>query len=270
MGEDSRQCNYTSESIETLLELGGHLGAAKIAQHFLRLFGYEVVPFPPTDWIRTRDSLWRVLDKLEIDCVFDVGANAGDYGNLLRAIGYKGWIVSFEPVQATFSKLAARAAARPPWKVYQLALGATNGQAEINLGQSDDLTSFLTPTEPTENLPHNKAIGKETVEVRRLDSIFEDCMEGIEAKRLYLKMDTQGFDLEVLRGADGVIGKFVGAQTELSFVPLYEGMPGHLDALKEFETRGFSVVDFVPVTRVAGGLLMMEMDSILARAIVPE
>jgi FkbM family methyltransferase len=207
-----------------------------------------------------------VLDKLSINCVFDVGANAGDYGNLLRAIGYKGWIVSFEPVQATFSKLAQRAAARPPWKVYQLALGSTNGQAEINLGQSDYLTSFLTPTEPTKN----KAIGRETVEVRRLDSIFEDCMAGIDAKRLYLKMDTQGFDLEVLRGSDGVLDQFVGAQTELSFVPLYEGMPGHLEALKEFESRGFSVVDFVPVTRVAGGLLMMEMDSILARAVEPK
>ena len=64
--------------------------------------------------------------------------------------------------------------------------------------------------------------------------------------------------------------KFIGAQTELSFVPLYEGMPGHLEALKEFESRGFSVVDFVPVTRVAGGLLMMEMDSILARSVEPE
>ena len=95
-------------------------------------------------------------------------------------------------------------------------------------------------------------------------------MAGIDAKHLYLKMDTQGFDLEVLKGSDGVLDKFVGAQTELSFVPLYEGMPGHLEALKEFESRGFSVVDFVPVTRVAGGLLMMEMDSILARAIVPE
>jgi FkbM family methyltransferase len=246
------------------------LGIVKIGQHLLRLLGYEVVPYPPTDWIRTRDTLRRVLDKLSINCVFDVGANAGDYGNLLRAIGYKGWIVSFEPVQATFSKLAQRAAARPPWKVYQLALGSTNGQAEINLGQSDYLTSFLTPTEPTKNLPQNKAIGRETVEVRRLDSIFEDCMAGIDAKRLYLKMDTQGFDLEVLRGSDGVLDQFVGAQTELSFVPLYEGMPGHLEALKEFESRGFSVVDFVPVTRVAGGLLMMEMDSILARAVEPK
>ena len=221
--------------------------------------------YPPTDWVRIRDSLTRVLDKLSIDCVLDVGANQGDYGDLLRDIGYKGWIVSFEPVRATFEKLAKRAAARPPWRVFQYALGTTNGQAEMNIAQGDDLNSFLTPIGPSETLPQNRTIGREIVEVRRLDSIFEACMEGIDARNLYLKLDTQGFDLEVLRGADGVIDKFSGAQTEISFVPIYEGMPGYRESLKEFESRGFCVVDFVPVTRMAGNLLMVEMDCILAR-----
>jgi hypothetical protein len=115
----------------------------------------------------------------------------------------------------------------------------------------------------------NRAIGKETVEIRRLDSIFEQCMAGIGARRIYLKLDTQGFDLEVLRGADGILGSVLGAQTELSFVPIYQGMPGYMESLREFEKRGFSVVDFVPVTRVSGDLLMMEMDCVLARCSGP-
>lgn len=238
--------------------------AVKLIQRGLRFLGYEVVPYPPTDWVRTRDTLRKVLNKLSIDCVFDVGANHGQYGDLLRDIGYKGWIVSFEPVRACFQDLSKRAAARPPWRVFQYALSSENGQAQINVYEIDSGNSFLAPS-LREIHPDHRVVGRETVEVRRLDSIFDECMDGILSQRLYLKIDTQGFDLEVLRGADGVISNFLGAQTEVCFIPIYDGMPKYIESLKEFERRGFSVVDFVPVSRVAGDLLMLEMDCILAR-----
>ncbi len=243
--------------------------AVELANGCLHSLGYELVPYPPSDWARSREVLERVLGKLAIDCVFDVGANRGQYGDQLREIGYKGWILSFEPARALFDDLSRRAARRPPWRVFPYALGSENGQAEINVGESSFLTSFLVPLGPSKTLPMNRAIGKETVEIRRLDSIFEQCMEGIGARRIYLKLDTQGFDLEVLRGAEGILGSVLGAQTELSFVPIYHEMPGYMESLREFENRGFSVVDFVPVTRVSGDLLMMEMDCILARGSGP-
>jgi hypothetical protein len=101
--------------------------------------------------------------------------------------------------------------------------------------------------------------------IRRLDAVFDECMAGIPARRLYLKIDTQGFDLEVLRGADGVLANFQGAQTEVSFVPIYHQMPKYFESLRELESRGFSVVDFMPVLRANKGPLMMEMDCIMAR-----
>ena len=242
--------------------------AKRLVQRCVRSLGYDIVPFPPSDYVRSRDSVRRVLDKLSIDCVVDVGANHGQYGSWLRDIGYKGWIVSFEPVRAPFEDLERCAAARPPWRAFQYALGSENGQAEINVNVHDVLTSFLLPI-VTETLPWSKVAGRETVEVRRLDSILDESLGGIPSPRLYLKLDTQGFDLEALRGADGVLANFLAAQTEISFVPLYEGMPNWIDSLKEFQSRGFSVVDFMPVTRVAGDLLMMEMDCILARDFKP-
>lgn len=238
----------------------------KLLQETLRRFGYEVVPHPPSDWVRSRDTLRKVLNGLSIDCVIDVGANHGQYGDLLRDIGYKGWIVSFEPVRAPFEDLLKRAAARPPWRVFQYALGSQNGHAEINVSESDDLTSFLTPLGPTKTLPGNRVAGRETVEVRRLDSIFDECMAGIAAHRLYLKLDTQGFDLEVLRGADGVLANIMGVQAEVSFIPIYQDMPEFSESLKALECAGFSVVDFMPVATAADGLVAMEMDCILARA----
>jgi FkbM family methyltransferase len=206
-----------------------------------------------------------VLDKLSIDCIIDVGANRGQYGRQLRDIGYRGWIVSFEPVAAHFETLSRIAAENPPWRTFRYALGSENGQAEINVNEDDVLTSFLTPTGCSDSHPRNRTIRREVVEVRRLDSIFEECTKGIAARRRYLKLDTQGFDVEALRGADGVLDNFAAAQTEVSFIPIYQAMPNYSDSLTEFHARGFDVVDFMPVVRTADGLCMMEMDCILAR-----
>jgi FkbM family methyltransferase len=233
-----------------------------------RSLGFEIVPHPPKDHVRARDSICKVLNKLSIDCVIDVGGNHGQYGEWLRDIGYTGWIVSFEPVRAPFEDLSRRAAALPPWRVFQYALGSENGQAEINLNVQDTMSSFLTPV-ATEALPWSRVASRETVEIRRLDSIWDECLAGIPSRHLYLKLDTQGFDLEVLRGADGILANFLAAQTEVSFVPLYDGMPNRIDSLKEFQNRGFGVVDFMPVLRMVDDLRMMEMDCILARSSEP-
>jgi FkbM family methyltransferase len=237
----------------------------KFLQRRLRSIGFEVVPYPPSDWVRSRDSLQRLLDKLAIDCVFDVGANRGQFGDQLRDIGYRGAILSFEPVEAHFQVLSEHAAARPPWKAFKYALGSQNGRAEINLNEDDVLTSFLPSNKPTSTHPRNRVVAKETVDVRRLDSVFHEVVAGIHSTRLYLKLDTQGFDLEALRGAEGVLGHFLGAQSEISFIPIYQGMPTSLETIREFQNRDFDVVDFMPVTRASDGLLMMEMDCIFAR-----
>jgi len=237
----------------------------KSVQRGLHSLGYEVVPYPPNDWVRQRDSLRHILHKLSIDCVIDVGANCGQYGEQLRDIGYTGWIVSFEPVKAHFEELSKQARSRPPWKAFRYALGANNGTAEININADSVLSSFLPSRGPTATLPRNSVVSKELVEVRRLDSVFEECMSGIPATRFYLKLDTQGFDLEVLRGCEAILHKIAGVQTEVSFIPIYDGMPGYAESLRAFQQEGFEVVDFMPVTRTADGLLMLEMDCLLAR-----
>jgi len=237
----------------------------KLAQNFIHSLGYQIIPYPTNGYARSRDTMRMVLDGLSIDCVIDVGGNHGQFGDWLRDIGYKGWIVSFQPVRAPFEDLRKRAAARPPWRVFQYALGTKAGQAEINVNDHDGLTSFLTPLVTT-TLPFSRVARSETVEVRRLDSVFDECLAGIDLPRLYLKLDTQGFDLEVLRGAEGVLKDILAAQTEVSFVPLYEGMPDWMESLKEFQRFGFGVVDFMPVLRVNGSLMIMEMDCILTRS----
>lgn len=170
-------------------------------QSFLRPNPCQVVPYTQTNWLRSRHSRQRLLPRLLIDCVFDVGAGHGEFGDQLRDIGYRGIILSFEPLRGNFEALSERAATRPPWKAFPYVLGAQNGRAEMTIDHEA-----------------SNPFANETVEVRRLDSIFNECMAGIDSQRLYLKLDTPGLDLEALRGADGVLEKFLGVHSVGGFI----------------------------------------------------
>ena len=177
------------------------MGLVGFVQNFLRPNPCQVVPYTQTNWLRSRHSRQRLLPKLLIDCVFDVGAGQGGFGDQLRDTGYQGIILSFEPLRANFQALSERATARPPWKAFPYLLGAQNGRAEMTIDRET-----------------SNPFAKETVEVRRLDSIFDECMTGIDSRRLYLKLDTPGLDLEALRGADGVLENFLGVHSVGGFV----------------------------------------------------
>ncbi len=235
-------------------------------QSVLRSFGFQVVRSPIPNYARTRDVLQRVFKCHSINCVLDVGANTGQYGTLLRAIGYKGWIISFEPVRSTYEVLARTASKDARWRVFQYALGATSGQFEINLMADSSCTSFLDPApEAWGVLPQICIQGKETVEVHRLEEILGECIKGIPAPRVYLKLDTQGVDVEVLKGAIEILPQVLSLQSEVAFRPTYRGMKSYAESIAEFNKWGFYVVDFIPVVRDMDRLCMIEMDCVMAR-----
>ena len=239
-----------------------------------RLAGYKLVSVLNTDWlrwIRVRSVLRDVLTKLSINCVLDVGANKGQYGETLRGIGYKGWILSFEPIRANFDILERAAKRNGPWRVFPYALGSTNGQLAINVTELSVFSSFLTPREDSQlRFPRNRVERTEEVAVWRLEDVLRTCISGIPAPRIYLKMDTQGFDLEVLKGAERVMSEILALQTEVSFRTIYEGMPTFAESMKECLARGFEVVDFLPVTADAEKLRAVEMDCVMARRKPPQ
>lgn len=217
-------------------------------------------------WLRSRSALKEILERLSINCVLDVGANRGQFGTILRQLGYRGWIVSFEPVRANLETLQAVAAAAEPWRVLPYALGANDGCSKINVTQQTEFSSFLVPRQESQvSFPGNHVSGTEEVEVRRLDSVFDACMVGIPSPRIYVKLDTQGFDLEVARGAEATLNKVLALQTEIGFRPIYNGMTGFQDSISYFQARGFDVVDFVPISNDPDDLCAVEMDCVMAR-----
>ncbi len=79
------------------------------------------------------EQIRHVLSKYRANVVIDVGANRGQYARALRRTGYKGWIVSFEPVLLDYEALVEAAARDPRWTVHQLALGDCDGTIEMNV-----------------------------------------------------------------------------------------------------------------------------------------
>jgi FkbM family methyltransferase len=211
--------------------------------------------------------LGAVFDALEPDLVLDVGANVGQFRDLVRGAGYDGPIVSFEPCRRPFAELARRSADDEAWRVHRLALGHFDGRRRMHVAASSLFSSFREPsTYSLGRTPEESTVvGEEEVTTRRLDSWWAGGANGASGERIFLKIDTQGCDLEVVRGAAGILDRVCGLQVEGSFRHLYEGVPDCLDALAFLRRAGFEPTGIFPVIRDSM-LRLIEVDCLLVRA----
>lgn len=227
-----------------------------------RLFGYELINrrrCPTLD-----AHLGQILQRRRIDLVIDAGANTGQFAAALRKQGYRGLILSFEPVAATFRKLQSNARRDKRWQVFQLALSDRAETLSINTFGASDLSSVLPLNATGEDLYRAAGSGRpETIEADTLDNVLR--AQASSAASVLLKMDTQGFDLKVFRGAAETLKHVEVVVSELSFQPIYVGMPGYREMLSEYEAAGFAVSGFHPVSR-RPDLTAIEMDCVLVRA----
>lgn len=232
----------------------------------LRSAGVDLVPYPIPDWLCLKQHLLLLFALLNIGCVIDVGAHFGEYGGFLREIGYEDEIVSFEPIEENYRRLARRAEGDAKWRTYHCALGAENGTQRINVAQSTDLSSFLTPSSfSRERFGENGQVARqETVTVHRLDSIFDKMVKSVAPSGIYLKMDTQGWDMHVLAGAEGVLDRISGLQSEISVKNLYQGMTSYPEAIQRMTAFGFDLSGLFPVAR-QGELSIIELDCVMVR-----
>jgi FkbM family methyltransferase len=200
----------------------------------------------------------------EVDLVLDVGAAIGMYGQGIRATGYTGRISSFEPMSAPYRLLEDRASADPTWSCYRLALGAEPGTAEINVAANSDSSSLLPMEERHERGdPNSVYVGKETIEVSTVDTVWDEVVG--DARKPFLKLDIQGFELHALRGAERSLPRLHGVQTELSLVPLYEGGAVWTDVITHLQERGFHVAQLAPAFSDSRTGEVLQLDGIFTR-----
>ena len=207
----------------------------------------------------------ELLRLYRVNCVLDVGANRGQYGRRLRRIGFEGHIVSFEPVAATFAELQEAAAADPRWTAYPYALGREDTSASMNVVPGT-LSSLLPATEfGSTRYARLREPSPEEVQVRRLDGILDEVLAHVPGARPYLKLDTQGYDLEAFAGLGERARDIVAMQSEVSVVEIYAGMPPMAQALEAYESAGFEITGLFPVSREAETGRVLEFDCVMVR-----
>lgn len=221
----------------------------KIARILERVTGCLILSPREVHLIPERVHLRRFLAHFEVDCVFDVGANAGQYARMLRdAAGFTGNIISFEPIPELAAQLTAAAASDPHWYVEEKALDREAGPASFNVMHSDQFSSLHRPNEDQPVFFHEQNRVSRSIPVMRstLALEIERYRERLDFKRPFLKMDTQGNDLAVFEGAGASIATFVGIQSELPIKLLYEDSASFSDAIAAYGERGFELSAFVP------------------------
>lgn len=224
-------------------------------QSLLRTLGYELVrPVPSLEAV-----VMRLVARHGIDILIDVGANVGQYARWFRDLGFEGKIVSFEPSAEAYSVLERSAARDDKWSCSREALGDADVSATLHIAGNSVSSSLLTMTNRhLTAAPDSKTVATEKVQVRKLDSI------ATPRGRTWLKLDTQGYEMRVLRGATRTLERCDVIQLELSLQQLYEGAPSVIEVLTWLSPE-YRIVWVVPgFVDVASGT-MLQFDAILER-----
>ena len=199
-------------------------------------FKIDLKKYPAVDLRRRK----KLLDYHRITKILDIGANSGQYGLETIKIGFKGAIISFEPVKSVFNKLRKNAEKYPLWYTYNYGLGDKCETSEINISENTFSSSILEiMPNHVKSAPESKMIHKEEILIKKIDAIFNEVVE--EGDIVLLKVDVQGFEKKVLEGAMDSLKRIKGIQIEMSIEELYRDEMLYIDMINFLNSLGFNL-----------------------------
>jgi len=222
--------------------------AQRLGDRVGRTLDYRVVR-----WMSLGDTqqVWylrQLFKLLDIDLVIDVGGNLGQFASLLRErVRYRGALITVEPIPAMAQALGRRFANDPHWALVACALGEQPGRATLNVMHGHELSSLLAPSNAASDKldRQNQVKQKVEVQVSTLGTLMREHPLAQRARNIYVKLDVQGYELQVLRGAHDSLSRIVALQAEASVIPLYAGVPSYHELMREIESMGFQL-SFLP------------------------
>lgn len=206
------------------------------------------------------EILIRQINHNGIDMIFDIGANTGQFGEIIYKLGYKGKMVSFEPLSTAYDVLLSNSKSYEGWNpAERCAVGDTDGEIEMHISENSISSSAMDMLKEHENAaPKSKYIGVEKAKVYRLDTIFDKYANG--CKNILVKIDTQGFEEKILNGSVNSLGRIKGLYLEMSLVKLYEGQILFKELYERIISHGFGMYGIQPafVNKVSGRVLQVD------------
>ena len=207
----------------------------------------------------------KIINRFKIDHILDVGANEGQYAQGMRKLGFKETISSFEPLRGVFEKLKKNSRGDDKWYVYNLALGNRDEELEINVAKNTVSSSLLEMLPAHINQePDSIILSKEKIQVKKMDSIWKEY--AFESTNIFLKLDVQGYEKNVLEGMTNSLNNISVVQLEMALIPLYKGELLLADMVQNMNSLGFTLYN------VMGGFSnfetgqLFQVDGIFARS----
>jgi FkbM family methyltransferase len=153
------------------------------------------------------------------------------------------------------------------WRVEEVAVASSTGQQAFNIMKASAFSSLSSPRHDDVAIFRNQNLPVRQISVRTdtLSQVYSRLKSELGFKRPFLKLDTQGFDVEIVRSGRDIIQDFVGLQSELSIRPIYEHSVDFREAISFYQELGFEMSALVPNN--AGCFpLLVEMDCIMVRS----
>ncbi len=187
-----------------------------------------------------------LLKHFTIDTVYDLGANVGQYAQEIIEAGFSGKVISVEPLRAAHEQLSKASQGNSNWIIApRCAVGAEMGSVEIHVSKNTVSSSIL-PVLPahTDGAPDSITVGKEEVPLFTLDHLISLYPGG---KKVFVKIDVQGYEQEVLKGASNSLAQLSGLEIEMSVKPLYADQQWMFeDILLYMREHGFALKSLAP------------------------
>lgn len=216
-----------------------------LIKHALRKAGWQINRI--TTMSSSALQTAKMIKSQNINVVLDIGANAGQFGSELRSFGYQGKIVSFEPLPVAYQSLTKKAQNDANWIVHErCAIGSHSGRIDINVAGNSVSSSILPMLASHLNsAPQSEYTHTVKADMITLDSIYMQYCSNDDA--VLIKIDTQGYEWQVLDGALASLQACKGVLIELSLVPLYENQRLWLDIHERLKTLNFELYNLQPV-----------------------
>ncbi len=211
----------------------------KIIKKFLKTFDYKLLKIS-----KNKSSIEIILEIIlnkNISLTLDIGANTGQFASDLREAGYKGKIISFEPLSYEHEILKKNSINDASWSVYsRCAIGNLDGNIDINVSSYSPSSSLLQFTETHKSAkPEARMVKKENVPIYKLDTIASDLK--LNDTKYFLKIDTQGYEKFILDGAINSLKNCEVVFCEVSFKPMYQNQELWLEIINFLKSKNFEI-----------------------------
>lgn len=232
--------------------------------------------FVPVNYITQMNRLNYSLEEVTLRHLFssnnfglvlDIGANQGQYYDQIRnRLGYKGWIVSIEPNPIDFEVLRKSAKYDPKFIGVNKACGSASGSVILHVMRDSKLSSLYQANDHfRDRFYSDLSITQEIiVDMTTIEEILNNL--GIKWEgNIFLKTDTQGHDLEVLKGLGSAIDSIQAIQCEQSIIPIYDEVNDYNSMNKFLNFKNFYLFSNTPALRDKKDLSIMEINAFYIR-----